>query len=244
MDRNHDDVISPAATVSYHEHVAVPDYLMRHYWWAYVHPKAPHVFDRLWLINLILLGNYNRMRRSALAEFRGEKLGRILQIACVYGNLTPKLAKAAAAQNGQLDVVDVLPIQLRTLKWKLPKRAPAKLMRMDSTALHLPDASYDKVLLFFLLHEQPDDVRAETIREALRVLKPDGTLIVCDYGPPAWWNPLRYLMVPFLAVLEPFALSLMARPFKDLLPADMTVRHTPVFGGFYQKVVATRKPAG
>jgi ubiquinone/menaquinone biosynthesis C-methylase UbiE len=241
MDRSHDDVTSPAATTaSYHEHVAVPDYLMRHYWWAYVHPKAPRVFDRLWLINLILLGNYNRMRRTALAEFTAPSLGRMLQIACVYGNLTPKLAKRAALQDGQLDVIDVLPIQLRTLKWKLPKRAPVKLMRMDSTTLHLADAIYDKVLLFFLLHEQPQDVRAQTIAEALRVLKPDGTLVICDYGPPAWWNPLRYLMVPFLALLEPFALSLMRKPVKDLLPPDMRVTHTPFFGGFYQKVVAKR----
>ncbi len=241
MDRSQDDAIKPAAaTVSYHEHVAVPDYLMRHYWWAYVHPKAPRVFDRLWLINLILLGNYHRMRRAALAEFNAPELGRVLQIACAYGNLTPKLAKKAALQNGDLDVVDVLPVQLRTLKWKLPKRTPARLLRMDSTALHLDDAEYDHVLLFFLLHEQPVEVRAKTISEALRVLKPDGTLVICDYGTPAWWNPLRYLMPPFLALLEPFALSLMRRPVKDLLPPDMTVRHTPFFGGFYQKVVATR----
>jgi ubiquinone/menaquinone biosynthesis C-methylase UbiE len=245
MDRSPDDSLSPAAaTAPYHGHAAVPDYLMRHYWWAYVHPKAPWVFDRLWLINLILLCNYNRMRRQALAEFEAPQLGRILQIACAYGDLTPKLAKQAAKQDGQLDVIDVLPVQLRTLKWKLPKRAPARLMRMDSTALHLPDASYDKVLIFFLLHEQPVEVRAETIREALRVLKPDGTLVICDYGTPAWWNPLRYLMPPFLAVLEPFALSLMRQPLKNLLPPDMTVRHTPVFGGFYQKVVATRKSHG
>jgi len=241
MDRSHDDITLPtAAPVAYHGHVDVPDYLMRHYWWAYVHPKAPRVFDRLWLINLILLGNYNRLRRAALAEFTATPLGRVLQIACVYGNLTPKLAKRVIAQGGQLDVVDVLPIQLRTLKWKLPPRTQTRLLRMDSTALHLPDAQYDHVLLFFLLHEQPVAERAKTIAEALRVLKPDGTLVIVDYGPPRWWNPLRYVMAPFLAVLEPFALSLMARPMADLLPADMTITQTPTFGGFYQKVVARR----
>lgn len=239
MDRGHDDVILPTTT-SYHEHVAVPDYLMRHYWWAYVHPKAPRVFDRLWLINLILLGNYNRLRRAALAEFETGSLGRMLQIACVYGDLTPKLAKRAVKKDGTLDVIDVLPVQLRTLKWKLPPKAPVRLMRMDSTALHLSDAQYDRVLLFFLLHEQPEAVRAETIREALRVLKPGGTLVVCDYGPPARWNPLRYVMAPFLALLEPFALSLMAKPLAALLPASMTVRHTAYLGGFYQKVVAVK----
>ncbi len=237
-----DDSPPPAvAHVSYHEDAKVPDYLMRHYWWAYVHPKAVQIFDRPWLINLILLGNYNRLRRAAAAEFNTTPLGKVLQIACVYGDLSPKLAKRAVAQEGTLDVADVLPIQLKNLKWKLPSRTPARLLCMDSTTLGLPDARYDWVLLFFLMHEQPPEERAKTLREALRVLKPDGKLVIVDYGRPHWWNPLRYLLPPFLALLEPFALSLMRQPIASLLPADMSVRHEPFFGGLYQKVVARRQ---
>ena len=29
----------------------VPHYLEQAYWWAYVHPKAVHVFERDWLVN-------------------------------------------------------------------------------------------------------------------------------------------------------------------------------------------------
>ena len=32
----------------------IPDYLEKVYWWAYLHPKAVHVFERDWLVNLIL----------------------------------------------------------------------------------------------------------------------------------------------------------------------------------------------
>jgi ubiquinone/menaquinone biosynthesis C-methylase UbiE len=229
-----------AAPVAYHEATQVPDYLMRHYWWAYVHPRSVQFWDRDWLINLILFGNYRRLRRAAIAEFNAKPLGKVLQIACVYGALTPKLAKQTAAQNGSLDVIDVLPIQLRNLKWKLPMRAPARLLRMDSTDLSLPDARYDWVLLFFLLHEQPQAERAKTVHEALRVLKPDGTLVIVDYDQPRWWNPMRYLLPPFLALLEPFALSLMRKPLAELLPAGMILRRTSYFGGLYQKVVARR----
>lgn len=228
------------APVAYHEHTEVPDYLMRHYWWAYVHPRSVHFWDRDWLINLILFGNYRRLRRAALAEFNTRPLGKVLQIACVYGALTPKLAKQTAAQEGTLDVIDVLPIQLRNLKWKLPARAPARLLRMDSTSLSLPEARYDWVLLFFLLHEQPEAERAKTVREALRVMKPGGTLVIVDYSRPRWWNPLRYLLPPALMLLEPFALSLMRRPIADLLPPGMKIRRESVCGGLYQKVVATR----
>ena len=67
---------------------AVPDYLTAHYWWAYVHPNAVKVFERQWLVNLILWGNYRRLRDAALEDL-GESLpGRTLQVACVYGDLT------------------------------------------------------------------------------------------------------------------------------------------------------------
>ena len=34
--------------------VLVPDYLEKTYWWAYTHPNAVRVFERQWLVNLIL----------------------------------------------------------------------------------------------------------------------------------------------------------------------------------------------
>jgi ubiquinone/menaquinone biosynthesis C-methylase UbiE len=236
-----DGGLPAAAPVSYHEDAKVPEYLMRHYWWAYVHPRAVQFFDRPWLINLILLGNYRRLRKAALAEFADAPMGNILQIACAYGDLSPSLAKRAAVQEGMLDVVDVLPIQLKNLKWKLPARLPARLLRMDSTDLKLPAARYDWVLLFFLLHEQPEAERAKTVAEALRVLKADGKLIIVDYGRPHRFNPLRYLLHPFLMLLEPFALSLMKRPIAALLPPGMITRRQSYFGGLYQKVVACRQ---
>lgn len=228
------------APVSYHEDAKVPAYLLRHYWWAYVHPKAVKVFDRPWLVNLILLGNYRRLRNAALAEFTGAPLGNVLQVACVYGDLSPALARRAAAQAGMIDVVDALPIQLKNLKWKLPARTPARLLRMDLTDMQLPDGRYDRVLLFFLLHEQPPAERRRTVAEALRVLKPDGKLVIVDYGLPHRCNPLRYLLPPFLKLLEPFALSLMRESVAALLPSGLTINCQSYFGGLYRKVVACR----
>ena len=236
-----DEIGLPAAAhVATVEETTVPKYLQRHYWWAYVHPKAVQFFDRLWLINLILFGNYHRLRDAVLDEFDGAPFGKVLQVACAYGDLSIKLAKRAAACNGELDVVDVLPIQLKNLKWKLPQRAPVRLLRMDSTHLNLPDRNYDSVLLYLLLHELPEAERARTLAEACRVLKPGGRLLIVDYDLPSGWNPLRYLLYPFLAVLEPFVPSLWRRGVASLLPPGMTFRHDRFFGGLYQIIVATR----
>ena len=48
--------------------VPMPLYLEQTYWWAYVHPNAVRVFERQWLVNLILWGNYSRLRDAALRE--------------------------------------------------------------------------------------------------------------------------------------------------------------------------------
>src|SRR5437763_12863854 len=108
----------------------VPTYLQEIYWWAYVHPWAVRVFEREWLVNMILLGNYARLRNAALAEIGCPAAGRTLQIACVYGDLTVRL-NDQIAHDGSLDVVDVMPIQLRNLHRKLPAGAKARLVHGD-----------------------------------------------------------------------------------------------------------------
>lgn len=217
----------------------VPQYLRTHYWWAYIHPNAVRLFERQWLVNLILWGHYACLRDAALADMADSLDGRTLQVACVYGDLTPRLSTHIAARGGQFDVIDVLPIQLRNLRAKLPRNAPARLLAMDSTDLQLADASYDQAIVFFLLHEQPSRYRERTLSELCRVVKPGGRIVVVDYALPHWWHPLRYLWRPLLARLEPFALDLWRQELTRWLPHGSRTRLQKVtfFGGLYQKVV-------
>lgn len=221
----------------------VPAYLEAHYWWAYVHPRAVRLFERQWLVNAILWGNYRRLRDAALAELGAALPGRTLQVACVYGDLTSRLSQRVAAGGGTLDIVDILPIQLDNLRRKLPSGAPVRLLARDSAELGLPDGSYDRVMLFFLLHEQPAEVRRRTLGEVFRVVKPGGTILVVDYARPRWWHPLRYLWLPVLALLEPFAPDLWRSDIAAWLPelgAGRALRGKSFFGGLYRQVVVTR----
>ena len=236
----------PAPVLYLRDGAGVPCYLKTHYWWAYIHPRAVRLFERQWLTNLILWGNYGRLRDAALGELGDSLPGRTLQVACVYGDLTSRLSERAAAGCGMVDVIDVLPIQLDNLRRKLPPDAPVRLLRMDSTRLAVPDARYDRALVFFLLHEQPSHDRERTLAEVMRVVRPGGTIVIVDYAKPRWWHPLRYLWRPLLATLEPFALDLWRREVADLLRGARAIRHLrkqAYFGGLYQKVVVTRGPA-
>jgi ubiquinone/menaquinone biosynthesis C-methylase UbiE len=221
----------------------VPDYLRLHYWWAYVHPNAVRVFERPWLVNLILWRNYQRLSEAALDALGTELPGRTLQIACVYGDLTERLAGRAAAGGGTVDVVDVLPVQLDNLRRKLSPGAPVRPLLRNAADLALPDASYDRVLLFFLLHEQPEAIRRRTLAEALRVVRPGGQVVIVDYARPNPWHPARHVWLPVLRVLEPFARDLWQRDLASFLPhpwRDHPLHPRRFFGGLYQMVTLTR----
>ena len=222
--------------------VPVPKYLQETYWWAYVHPNAVRVFERQWLVNLILWGNFARLRDAALHELGSVIDGKVLQVACVYGNFTEYLVKRLGP-NGHLDVIDVAPVQITNLHTKLKDSRQVTVQRQDSTDMQFEDASRDAVVVFFLLHEQPVEARHKTIAEALRVTKPGGKLVFVDYHRPVAVNPFRYIMVPILTTLEPFAMDMWRGEITDWLPADMPVAKVEkqtFFGGLYQKVVVTR----
>jgi ubiquinone/menaquinone biosynthesis C-methylase UbiE len=220
----------------------IPDYLHNTYWWAYLHPRAVHIFERQWLVNLILWGNFAKLRDAALQEMGDVINGRVLQVACVYGDFTEHLVRRLGPQ-GSVDVIDVAPIQIKNLQAKLSNPQHVNALLQDSTDLHFEDGSHDSVVVFFLLHEQPADVRRKTISEALRVTKPGGKLIFVDYHKPVSIYPYRYIMVPILTTLEPFAMDVWRGEIVDWLPTDIKVSKVEkqtYFGGLYQKVVVTR----
>ena len=140
-------------------------------------------------------------------------------------------------------MVDILPIQLQNLARKLPADERVALLQGDSSALACPDASYDQVLLFFLLHEQPEAVRRATLAEALRVVRPGGKIVIVDYHRPvraASAAAADDRRVPQARALCDGPVGARGRgvPARRA-PAGSIDKHT-YFGGLYQKLVLIR----
>ena len=62
----------------------------------------------------------------------------------------------------------------------------------DAACLPFPDASFDLVTATLMLHELTEETRYAVVREVLRVLAPDGRLLVTDFHtgplrPPKGW---------------------------------------------------------
>lgn len=219
---------------------SIPDYLQDTYWWAYLHPKSFWFFEREWVVNLILWGNMKKLTNSVLDDMDLKSGSEVLQVACVYGDFSNRLASHLAKSDSKLSIVDVAPIQISNVEKKLESHDNFSVHHQDSTCMSFPDDSFEETVVFFLLHEQPEGARRETVAEAIRVTRPGGRVIFVDYHGPKRSNPMRYVMKPILTMLEPFAMDLWREELPAFMPDEVSqdqISSNFYFGGLYQKVV-------
>lgn len=219
---------------------SIPDYLQDTYWWAYLHPKSFYFFEREWVVNLILWGNMKKLTNAVLDEMQLQSQSSVLQVACVYGDFSNRLAAHLGKTQSRLSVVDVAPIQIDNVKKKLKNHDNISVHHQDSTCMSFPNDSFEETVVFFLLHEQPEHARRKTVAEAIRVTKPGGRVVFVDYHGPKKSNPMRYVMKPILTMLEPFAMDLWRDELPAFVPTDIEPEQITsdfYFGGLYQKVI-------
>ncbi|NQW10483.1 MAG: tetratricopeptide repeat protein [Alphaproteobacteria bacterium] len=137
-------------------------------------------------VEILFGGLADAMRRQALVPLatslanHGTPDGvgmRLLDLGTGTGNLLAMAAEAFPALT--LDGLDLSPAYLDRARRRLGARdvtwhqAPAE-------AMPLPDASVDLITASFLFHELPANIRAQVLREAIRVLKPGGRVVIVD----------------------------------------------------------------
>jgi len=93
---------------------------------------------------------------------------------------------------GGIVAVDTGPSQIARAE-KLNSYPHARFFVGDARDTQLAAASFDRALLCFALHEMPEDVRADVLAEARRLLKPDGKLVVAEHRIPdgKWMRRLQ-----------------------------------------------------
>lgn len=216
----------------------LPDYLRRTYTWAYLNPRTLPWLDRAPVVSAILWGNAGRLMRWTVAQFvAGE---RVLQAACVYGDFSAMLARQVGV-HGQLEVVDVAPIQVANVRRKFAD-LPQGGARVADLVKPL-DTQYDGVCCFFLLHEVPDAERRRIVANLLAAVRPGGRAVFVDYHRSQRLHPLAPVMTLVFRWLEPYASSLLDTPIESLAAEATSFewRKETRFGGLYQLLVATRR---
>jgi len=182
----------------------VPWYLARYYWWAYLWDKSIWFFDHQPIINAILFGNYRKLQAMTLPHVTSNPAHRVLQLTCVYGELTGKLLECLPQG---MFITDACTTQLELAQRKTADSSHAlHCIRLNAESLAFADNSFDQIIVFFLFHEMPHDARSRCIAEIARTLRPGGSLILTEYAPLPEHH-LLYRLPPtrwIISRLEPF----------------------------------------
>ena len=141
------------------------------------------------LTNDVLSLGQDRLWRRAVVQAVGARPGeRVLDLAAGTGTSSEPFVRAGA---------DVVPtdFSLGMLRVGKARRPDLALTAGDATRLPFADGSFDAVTISFGLRNVVDTAAA--LREMLRVTRPGGRLLVCEFSRPVW-PPFRVVYLNYL----------------------------------------------
>ncbi len=144
-------------------------------------------------------------RRNFAGQAPRRDYGKILEIGCSSGPYTEALAQVFP--QAEIWACDISIAQLEQARRNGNHDGRSwKLFQADGRKTGQPDAAFDLVTSYIILHELPVDVIGETLAEAFRVLRPGGDLLFGDVLPYAQMSKVDAWRTDFLAKFggEPF----------------------------------------
>ena len=135
--------------------------------------------------------------RGLVVDFTNAETGsRVLDVATGTG----QQAFAFAKRGYQVTSVDLTEAMLAIAR----KNNPDGLVKLevgDATHLRFGESSFDVSCVSFALHDMPLPIREKVLAEMVRVTKPNGSIVIVDYGLPQ--NRLgRFLIYHLIKIYE------------------------------------------
>lgn len=139
-------------------------------------------------------------RRKAIKKIKDAgEAPRVLDVACGTGDFSMAIAKAV--KKGEVIGVDISKEMLEVMRQKVLKNKLESMISQevgDGEALRFPEGSFDRVVNAFGIRNFEN--REKGLREALRVLKPGGRLVILELSRPQnkiirWFYDLYFLHI-------------------------------------------------
>lgn len=148
------------------------------------------------LLDIIYFNKKETSPRYGILDFISDEKLKVLEV-CI-GTAENSIIIAEKRPNTEIVGVDLSKEMLRIAKDKIEKMRikNIKTFVMDATNMNFDDNYFDVVLISLVLHEVEDNIRYKIMKEAKRVLKSKGKIIIVE-----WDKPKKIIQkLPFLII--------------------------------------------
>ena len=198
---------------------------------------SPRDYDRgIQILTLGRMGGLLEKIAEQCIQSAAQRPQRVLDIGCGTGTLAILMAKRGA----QVTAIDVSPLMLAEARRKAKEAGledAIEFHRLDVTELgdRFAPASFDVIVSTLGFSEFPSEVWRYALREAARLLRPEGQVLIADeVAPEGTWARLayRWVRIPLL-ILTWLLTRTSTTPLRDL-------SGTLIDAGFIPTVVESR----
>lgn len=161
-----------------------PEYYRRTFHWqtdGWFSSRSARLYDAS--VEFLFGGTADIMRRMAIPPITAHAATqsaplRILDVGCGTGRFLRQVARALP--DARLYGLDLSKHYLGEARRNFEPEIDVSFIVENAESIPFADGHFDVVTSVFMLHELPKPVRRRVVREAVRVLKPGGILVLCD----------------------------------------------------------------
>lgn len=164
------------------------------------------------LVDIFYFNDKKTNPREGILDYISDEKLRVLEV-CI-GTAANSIIIAQNRTNTEIVGIDLSKEMLAIAEEKIEKKGirNIKSLVMNATNMSFNDNCFDVVLISLVLHEVDDSIRHKIMKEAKRVLKNKGKIIIVEWDTPK--KLIQKLLFSIIKLLEP-------KGFKEFLQLDI-----------------------